>query len=71
VLFLNYLVSGTLSLLTAAILLFSKQFADEFAKRRDNAPKYIGQLRLLLFGAIVGAMLYATLVDIVNLATSP
>jgi len=37
--FLYYLLSVALNLFTAAILLFSKQFSYEFAKRRDSAPK--------------------------------
>jgi len=65
--FLYYLFVGALNLLTAAILLLSKQFAYEFAKRRESAPKYIGHLRLLLIGAIVAAMLVVTFNDIVYL----
>jgi hypothetical protein len=69
--FSYYAFRGALSLLTAALLLFSKQFANEFAKRRDSAPRYVGYLRLLLIGAIVAAGLFATLNDIVKLADSP
>jgi succinate dehydrogenase/fumarate reductase cytochrome b subunit len=69
--FLFYLFFGASNLLTAAILLFSKQFSYEFTKRRESAPKYIGHLRLLLIGAIVAAMLIATFYDIVRLVNSP
>jgi len=70
VIFLYYLCLGALNLLTAALLLFSKQFSYEFAKRRESAPKYIGHLRLLLIGAIIAAMLVATSYDIVKLASA-
>jgi hypothetical protein len=69
--FFYYLLLGALHLLTAAILIFSKQFANEFAKRRDSQPKYVRNLRRLLVGAIVGAVLIATFNDIVKLASTP
>jgi len=65
-----YAVRGALSLLTAAILLLSKQFAYEFAKLRENDPKYIVYARRLLMWAIVAAALIATFNDIVRLTTS-
>ena len=55
-----YLISSALNLLTAAVLLFSKQFAYEFAERRNSAPRYIAHLRLLLIGAIVAATAICT-----------
>ncbi len=69
--FSYYAVRGALSLLTAAILLLSKQFAYEFAKLRESAPKYIRYLRQLLIWAIIAAALFATFNDIVKLASSP
>jgi len=67
IVFFYYLLSGALNLLTAVILLFSKQFASEFAERRKSAPRYVAHLRLLLIGAIVAAMLFV----IVDLASAP
>jgi hypothetical protein len=52
-------------------MLFSKQFAYEFAKRRDSEPKYMRSLRRLLIGAVIVAALIATFNDIVQLANSP
>ena len=70
--FFYYLHLGVLHLLTAAILLFSKQFASEFAKRRASQPRYVRNLRRLLIGSIiVGAVLFATFNDIVRLASTP
>jgi hypothetical protein len=69
--FLDYAFTSALSLLTAAIMLFSKQFAYEFAKRRDSEPKYMRSLRRLLIGAVIVAALIATFNDIVQLANSP
>ena len=67
-----YFLSGALHLLTAAILLFSKQFANEFAKRRASQPTYVKNLRRLLIGSIiVGATLFVTFNDIVKLASPP
>jgi hypothetical protein len=53
IVFSYYAFSAALNLLTAAILLFSKQFAYEFAKLRESAPKYIIYLRRLLIGATI------------------
>jgi hypothetical protein len=64
-----YGLRGALSLLTATILLWSKQFADEFAKLRENEPKYIHYLRRLLIWAIIAAALIATFNDIVKLGS--
>ena len=70
--FFYYLLLGVLHLLTAAILLFSKQFASEFAERRASQPEYVRNLRRLLIGSIiVGAVLFATFNDIVKLASAP
>ena len=69
--FSYYALRGALSLVTAAILLLSKQFAYEFAKLRENDSKYIVYSRRLLMWAIIAAALIATFNDIVNLASSP
>jgi hypothetical protein len=69
-LFSYYAVRGVLSLLTAALLL-SKQFAYEFAKLRENDPKYIVYARRLSIWVIIAAALLATFNDIVKLASSP
>jgi hypothetical protein len=66
-----YTLRGVLSLLTAAILLLSKQFSYEFAKLRENDSKYIVYLRRLLIWAIIAAALIATFNDIVKLTQSP
>jgi hypothetical protein len=67
-LFSYYAIRGALSLLTAAILLWSKQFAYEFAKLRETEPKYIPYLRALLIGTVIVAALIAIFNDI---ASSP
>jgi hypothetical protein len=68
---LYYVVVAALNLLTVFILLWSKQFAYEFAKLRESEPKYIVHLRRLLIGAIIAAALFATFNDIVKLASAP
>ncbi len=68
---LYYVVAAALNLLTVFVLLWSKQFAYEFAKLRASEPKYIVHLRRLLIGAIIAAALFATFNDIVKLASAP
>jgi hypothetical protein len=68
---LYYFFSGALNLLTAAILFFSKQFANEFAERRNRQPKYMINLIRVLIGAVVVAMFVATAYDILNLTSAP
>jgi hypothetical protein len=68
--FFYFAFSAALNLLAAGILLLSKQFAYEFAKLRESAPKYIIYLRRLLIGATIAAMVFATFNDIVNLMNS-
>jgi hypothetical protein len=65
-----YSVSAVLNLLTGAILLLSKRFATEFAHEREHRPKYKMYLNWLLLTAVVLAMLVATVIDIINLASN-
>ena len=65
-----YSISAVLSLLTAAILLLSKKFATEFSYERERQPKYKTYLKWSVFVAIIAAMLIATLIDIVHLASN-
>ena len=65
---LYFVFSAALSLLTAAILLLSRKFATEFAAEQKNQPKYKTYLRWSLLGAVVGAMILATVNDIIHLA---
>lgn len=69
VLALFFAMSAILNLLTAWILLFSKQFATEFAYQKQHQPKYKTYLSKLFLAAIVGAMIVATLNDAINLST--
>jgi hypothetical protein len=71
VFFSYYGFRGALSLLTAAILLLSKQFAYDFAKLREADSKYIIYSRRLLIWGLIAAAAIATFNDIVNLASSP
>jgi hypothetical protein len=64
-----FAMSAILNLLTAWILLFSKQFATEFAYEKQHQPKYKTYLSKLFLAAIVGAMIIATLNDVINLST--
>ena len=64
-----YIFLAGINLLIAGILLLSKQFAIEWAKERDQQPKYKRYLRLGLLYGLVGAALIATFNDIVNLAS--
>jgi hypothetical protein len=69
--FLYFSFLGTLNLLAAAILLFSKQFTKEFDERQNSQSKYKANLGWLLNGAVIPAMIVATLRDILNLASGP
>ena len=64
-----YIFLAGINLLIAGILLLSKQFAIEWAKERDQQPKYKRYLRLGLIYGLIGAALIATFNDIVNLAS--
>ncbi len=64
-----YIFLAGINLLIAGILLLSKQFAIEWAKERDQQPKYKRYLRLGLLYGLIGAALIATFNDIVNLAS--
>jgi len=69
-LFMFFSVSVVLNLLTAAILLLSKKFTTEFAYERKHRPKFKMYLNWLLLTAVVLAMLIATAIDIINLASN-
>jgi hypothetical protein len=64
-----YIFLAGVNLLIAGILLLSKQFATEWAKERDQQPKYKRYLRLAFIYGLIGAAVIATLNDIVNLAS--
>jgi len=67
---LFFVFSAALSLLTAAILLLSKKFANEFADERRHRPKYKIYLWRGLLVAIIAAMILATFNDIMHLASN-
>src|SRR5215472_17352956 len=69
-LFSYYAVRSVLILLTAAVLLLSKQFAYEYAKLRENDSKYIVYLRRAVIWAFVAAAIIATFNDILKLANT-
>jgi hypothetical protein len=69
-LLLFYSFVAILNLLTSGILLLSKKFAMEFASEQEHQPKYKKYLKWLVLVAIVAAMLIATLMDILNLASN-
>jgi hypothetical protein len=58
------ITTGVLSLVTAFILVFSKNFSAEFTHEREVQPKYKGHLRWILFAVIAGLAVVATLQDI-------
>jgi hypothetical protein len=59
-----------INLITAAILLLSKQFAAEWTKEREQQSKYKVFFRRSLLYAIIVAMIVATLIDIIHLASN-
>jgi hypothetical protein len=58
---------GVLSLLECVLLLFSREFADEFEKRRIHGPNFKQVLRRVFMLAVVAAAIIASLVDVYNL----
>jgi hypothetical protein len=69
--FLYFTLSGALNLLAAAILLFSKQFTKEFDERQNSQSKYKANLGWALNGAVIAAMIVASLLDFLNIANGP
>ena len=67
---LLFVITAVLNLLTATILLLSRKFGTEFAAERKHQPSYKIYLRRGLLAVIVGAMVVATAIDIVRLASN-
>jgi hypothetical protein len=65
-----FVITAVLNLLTAAILLLSRKFGTELADERKHQPPYKIYLRRGLLAVIVGAMVVATAIDIVQLASN-
>ena len=69
-LFIFFSFLAGLNLLTAWVLLMSKKFAKEFSYQREHQQNYKKYLKWLLLTAVIGAMLIATLINIINLASN-
>jgi hypothetical protein len=63
-----YVIVAALNLLTAGML-FSKKFRTEFAEERNRQPAYKRYLKWSVLIAVIGAIVIATFIDIVNLAS--
>jgi hypothetical protein len=64
-----FVASAALNLLTAGVML-TRKFRTEFSYEREHQPKYKVYLKRFVFGAVVVAMLIATLNNISRLASS-
>jgi hypothetical protein len=61
------LALSVLCLALSGILLFSKQFADEFSRQRETQPKYKKVLIRLTVAVLIVLAIIATLNDVYNL----
>jgi hypothetical protein len=63
-----FLVAGTLSLVAAPMLVFSRTFSQEFSREREMQPAYKKTLWKAALVVVLVAIVVATLNDIYNIA---
>ena len=65
-----FVIIGTLNLLTAGVLLFSKDLALNFPRERMRQPGYKPPLKWSVAVAVIGGVAIATVNDIIRLASN-